>query len=315
MRTAPGFARGFFLLGVIAGQTEPLRGRGGPSRACGRAPAGRSRIAARPRARARAYPAPRRSGDSVPGGARARCERRRLVDRAGIPPAGHRAPRRGDRGSPARRGDRSQIDRRPEQSRQRPAGRAPSRGGGHRAHRRGRARPGAQGNRDEPRAPRCAISAAFEEAVERLEHAVRLHPQDALLRGSLGVALIKAGRNEAALDALDAAVRLDPENAATLGRLLGERGQACDWAGVAEPARAPSRSCAQGSRRYIPSFCCGSTRHLRTSAPRRISGSRASDVRFRSVSRRRAPGPTIASASAISRPIFTSTPPPTCSPR
>ena len=75
-----------------------------------------------------------------------------------------------------------------------------------------------------------------EEAVERLEDAVRLHPEDALLRGSLGVALIKAGRNEAALHALDAAVRLDPENAATLGRLLGERGQACDWAGVAGPA-------------------------------------------------------------------------------
>jgi predicted O-linked N-acetylglucosamine transferase (SPINDLY family) len=75
-----------------------------------------------------------------------------------------------------------------------------------------------------------------EESVERLERAIRRHPGDALLRGSLGVALIKAGRNEAALGALDAAVRLDPENPGTLGRLLAERGQACDWAGVAEPA-------------------------------------------------------------------------------
>lgn len=75
-----------------------------------------------------------------------------------------------------------------------------------------------------------------QESVERLERAVRRHPQDALLHGSLGVALIKAGRNEAALGALDAAVRLDPENPGTLGRLLAERGQACDWGGVAEPA-------------------------------------------------------------------------------
>src|SRR5262245_45608809 len=74
------------------------------------------------------------------------------------------------------------------------------------------------------------------ESVERLERAVRRHPQDALLHGSLGVALIKAGRNEAALGALEAAVRLEPDNPATLGRLLAERGQACDWAGVVEPA-------------------------------------------------------------------------------
>jgi len=75
-----------------------------------------------------------------------------------------------------------------------------------------------------------------QESVELLERAVRRHPQDALLHGSLGVALIKAGRNEAALGALEAAVRLEPDNPATLGRLLAERGQACDWAGVAQPA-------------------------------------------------------------------------------
>jgi tetratricopeptide (TPR) repeat protein len=90
----------------------------------------------------------------------------------------------------------------------------------------------------------CLELRKFDEAVSVAEAALALDPGNAELLGNLALALLLAGRTEAARKAIDAAIKIAPEDRInqTLSRLLteieeGRRDQPESLAALSKPAR------------------------------------------------------------------------------
>jgi len=71
---------------------------------------------------------------------------------------------------------------------------------------------------------------AFEEAAEVFRRGIAAAPGSADLQAGLGTVLAAAGRSREGIAALEGALALAPEKGGPLGRLIREKEQACDWA-------------------------------------------------------------------------------------
>lgn len=73
---------------------------------------------------------------------------------------------------------------------------------------------------------------AYEEAAEVFQRGIAATPDDAALHTGLGIVLAAAGRSGEGIAALERAFALDPASGSALGRLIREKEQAFDWAGL-----------------------------------------------------------------------------------
>lgn len=73
---------------------------------------------------------------------------------------------------------------------------------------------------------------AFDDAAEAFGNGLAAAPQNANLQAGLGIVLAARDRSREAITALERALELDPANGGALGRLIREKEQACDWQGL-----------------------------------------------------------------------------------
>ena len=73
---------------------------------------------------------------------------------------------------------------------------------------------------------------AYDEAIAAYHKGLELAPRSTALHAALGATYAAAQKSEQAIASLSQAFELDPANAGALGRLIREKGQACDWSGL-----------------------------------------------------------------------------------
>jgi tetratricopeptide (TPR) repeat protein len=83
-------------------------------------------------------------------------------------------------------------------------------------------------------------------AIAILQPFTRRYPDHFMLRNSLALALTMTGQHEAAVRELEHALRLHPEDAVTIARLIHAKASLCDWRGRDALTRALSASLKSG---------------------------------------------------------------------